>query len=124
VIPVGWASGSGSRREIWHDVAVLRWLTPIALVLAFLAQADAGVFKPRGPAKKGAAATAPAAAAKKQPAATPRRVVTKVPVKNSRVATKARPDDLTPDPAPKKKAKKAKKESADEEDVIVVDDDE
>lgn len=88
-------------------------------VIAFAAQAQAGAFKARG-AKKGAPAAQPVAVtAKRAPATTPRRVA---PKKNSRVATKARPDDLTPDPAPKKKAGK-KKGKEDEDDVIVVDED-
>jgi hypothetical protein len=97
---------------------VLRWLAPIALLVTLVAHAEAGAFKPRGAAgqKKGAAAVQPVVA-KATPA---RATVPRAPAKSSRVATKARPDDLTP--APAKRPAKAKKKEKDEDDVIVVDD--
>jgi len=104
-----------------------RWVLGLVLVLvvAVTGSAGAGVFKPRGGTKISAKKTAPvAASSKKQPTrtttTTPRRVVTTKAAgkQGSRVATKGRPNDLTPDP---KKADVVITE--DEEDDVIIRDD-
>jgi pyruvate/2-oxoglutarate dehydrogenase complex dihydrolipoamide acyltransferase (E2) component len=128
-------------------ITFVRWL--IALIVVFVAaQADAGVFKARGgdpkakpgakaPAKpettKAAAKTDPAPKKAAPPATAPKKMVTRGPAPKkapagkaaapkkggSRVATKGRPDDLTPDV---KKDDVVITEDS-EEDVIIRDDD-
>jgi hypothetical protein len=78
---------------VWQDGLVLRWWLPLALVVALVSSAGAGVFKPRGQQKSTAAKKAPVTA-KKAPAKQPaKRVVTKAPAKKkqtSRVAEKGK----------------------------------
>jgi hypothetical protein len=122
-------------------MTLVRWLIAIALSFAVASPASAGVFKARGkdtskPAAKKPAAEKKPAVTKKAPAkaapAQKKVAAKKAPVRkktrNSAVASKGRPDNLTPDP-PKSKKKKGKASDVvitedtleDEDDVIIRD---
>lgn len=114
---------TGSCRRLWHDGRVTRWWLSLVLVIAFCATASAGVFKPRGGGKT--SGKKPAATAKKttkpaKPAAKKSTAAKRPAKKTSKVASKGRPDDLTPDPETKPEVAAVEDE---EEDVIIRDDD-
>lgn len=115
-------------------MSFVRWLIALALLFA-VDRADAGTFKARGttntkPAAKTPAKTEPAKktekaepekkpaakTAQKAPAKKPAATAKKKP--SSQVATKGRPDDLTPNP---KKKGDVRITEDDEEDVIIRD---
>lgn len=101
---------------VWHHCRVTRWIAPIVLACFVFASGDASaqVFKPRG---GGSAKSTPAKKTTPAPKKGGKKVVTtKAPKKSSRVASKGRPSDLTPD--------KDSTPSEEEDYVEIIDDDE
>lgn len=109
---------------VWHH-RVVRWLITL-LVVFMVSPATAGVFKQRD---KNRAKRPPApAVVEKAPAQPAKAEAPKKAPPKSAVATKGRPDDLTPKPKAKPKAKPKKDGDVvivedKEDDVIVKDDD-
>lgn len=105
---------AGSPRSLWHHRGV-RWLAGLTLALAVIfagaSTSEAQVFKPRGGSK---GKTAKKAAPKKGGTVAAKKPTAKN-GKKSKVASKGRPSDLTPD-----------KDNLSEEDdyVEIIDDDE
>jgi hypothetical protein len=112
----------------------MKWtLLVLALVIGSAGTSRAQVFRPRGkgpivhkaePAKAAVDPKKPEVAAKAEPKKAEPAVASRKVAPKSRVASDSRPDDLTPDTAPKKAKKKvqAKRKKGGDDDVQVTDD--